>query len=59
MFLTFFFIFPVEEMDEDIDLAEEAAMMVANEHPELLVRGLALAQSPTVSQALDGVLPFR
>lgn len=51
--------FPVEEMDEDIDLAEEAAMMVANEHPELLVRGLALAQSPTVSQALDGILPFR
>lgn len=46
-------------MEEDIELAEEAAMLVANEHSSLLVRGLALAQIPTISQALDGILPFR
>lgn len=53
------FIIIVEEANENVELAEEAAIVVAAEHPVLLMRGLALSQSPTVYQALDGILPLR
>nr|CAD7599383.1 unnamed protein product [Timema genevievae] len=49
----------VEEMDEDLDLLEELAQQVYNSHSALLGKGFALASPPTISQALEGILPFR
>jgi len=46
----------VDDIDEEV---EEAALQVALQHPELLAPGLALSQQPSVTQALDGVLPLR
>ncbi|CAG2064264.1 unnamed protein product, partial [Timema podura] len=48
----------VEEMDEDLDLLEELAQQVYNSHSALLGKGFALASPPTISQALEGILPF-
>lgn len=46
----------VEDFEEDVD---EVAEQVYNKHASLLKRGFALASTPTISQALEGVLPFR
>nr|CAD7200761.1 unnamed protein product [Timema douglasi] len=48
----------VEEMDDDLDLLEELAQQVYNSHSALLGKGFALASPPTISQALEGILPF-
>jgi hypothetical protein len=53
------FIFAVEEMDEDMDVVEEVAQHVYKSHSTLLSKGFALANPPTITQALEGVLPFR
>ena len=41
------------------ELADEIARETVSAHSALLRGGLALSQQPTVSQALDGVIPFR
>lgn len=51
--------FTVDELDEDIDTAEELAQQVYSKHSTLLSKGFALASPPTINQALDGVLPYR
>ncbi|KAG9437358.1 E3 ubiquitin-protein ligase MYCBP2 isoform X10 [Apis mellifera carnica] len=48
-----------EEVEEDLELMQETAKRIFSVHSTLLGRGFALASPPTVSQALDGVLPFR
>lgn len=47
------------EIEEDLDSAQETAKRIYSMHSALLGRGFALASPPTISQALDGVLPFR
>ncbi|XP_076623337.1 MYC binding protein highwire isoform X2 [Colletes latitarsis] len=47
-----------EEVEEDLELMQETAKRIFSVHSTLLGRGFALASPPTVSQALDGVLPF-
>jgi hypothetical protein len=49
----------VEEVDEDIEAVEEVAHQVFQQNSVLLGKGFALASPPTISQALQGVLPFR
>lgn len=49
----------VEELDEDVEAVEEIAQQVYTKHSSLLSKGFALASAPTISQALEGVLPFR
>lgn len=51
--------FPGEEAEGDIEIAEIVAQQTLAAHGSLLSKGLALSSPPTVSQALDGVLPFR
>lgn len=51
--------FAGDESAEDLDLAQETAKRIFAMHSSLLGRGFALASPPTVSQALDGGLPFR
>lgn len=48
-----------EEVEEDLEAMQETAKRIFSMHSTLLGRGFALASPPTVSQALDGVLPFR
>lgn len=48
-----------EEVEEDLELMQETAKRIFSVHSTLLGRGFALASPPTVSQALDGILPFR
>uniref|UniRef100_A0A1B6EGK8 PHR domain-containing protein n=1 Tax=Clastoptera arizonana TaxID=38151 RepID=A0A1B6EGK8_9HEMI len=48
----------VEELDDDSDAAEEIAQQVYSKHSNLLSKGFALASPPTITQALDGVLPY-
>lgn len=48
-----------EEVEEDLELMQETAKRIFSVHSTLLGRGFALASPPTVSQALDGVFPFR
>ncbi|KAK1123903.1 hypothetical protein K0M31_006933 [Melipona bicolor] len=47
-----------EEVEEDLELMQETAKRIFSVHSTLLGRGFALASPPTVSQALDGILPF-
>ncbi|XP_012285925.1 E3 ubiquitin-protein ligase MYCBP2 [Orussus abietinus] len=49
----------VEEVEEDLESAQETAKEIFSVHSALLGRGFALTSPPMVSQALDGVLPFR
>jgi hypothetical protein len=49
----------VEEMDEDMDMVEELAQHVYKSHSALLSKGFALANPPSITQALEGILPFR
>lgn len=53
------YVFPAEEVEEDLDSMQETAKRIFSMHSALLGRGFALASPPTVSQALDGVLPYR
>lgn len=48
-----------EEAEGDIEIAEIVAQQTLAAHGSLLSKGLALSNPPTVSHALDGVLPFR
>ncbi|XP_046604041.1 E3 ubiquitin-protein ligase MYCBP2 isoform X2 [Neodiprion virginianus] len=48
----------VEEIEEDLELAQDTAKRLFSGYSVLLGRGFALTSPPTVSQALDGVLPF-
>lgn len=59
LFNEFLHILSDEEVEEDLELMQEAAKRIFSMHSTLLGRGFALASPPTVSQALDGVLPFR
>ena len=43
----------------ETELVDEVARETVTAHSALLRGGLALNQQPTVSQALDGVIPFR
>ncbi|RZF32322.1 hypothetical protein LSTR_LSTR001786 [Laodelphax striatellus] len=47
------------EFEEDMENVEDIARQIFAKHSSLLSKGFALASPPTVSQALDGVLPFR
>ncbi|XP_032681447.1 E3 ubiquitin-protein ligase MYCBP2 isoform X16 [Odontomachus brunneus] len=47
-----------EEVEEDSESMQETAKRIFSVHSTLLGRGFALASPPTVSQALDGVLPY-
>ncbi|XP_076385847.1 MYC binding protein highwire isoform X12 [Megachile rotundata] len=47
-----------EEVEEDLEQMQETAKRIFSMHSTLFARGFALASPPTVSQALDGVLPF-
>ncbi|CAH1777009.1 unnamed protein product [Owenia fusiformis] len=48
----------VDEMDEDLDIIEEGAQEVFQAHSHILSKGFALSHPPTISQALEGSLPF-
>uniref|UniRef100_T1JCF5 RCR-type E3 ubiquitin transferase n=1 Tax=Strigamia maritima TaxID=126957 RepID=T1JCF5_STRMM len=48
----------IDEMDDDLEVADEIAQRVFHAHSALLNKGFALSHSPTIHQALDGVLPF-
>ncbi|XP_052283534.1 E3 ubiquitin-protein ligase MYCBP2-like isoform X2 [Dreissena polymorpha] len=48
----------MEELDDDLDIVEEAANMVYTTHSHLLGKGFALSRPPTINQALEGNLPF-
>ncbi|XP_074101339.1 MYC binding protein highwire isoform X2 [Cotesia typhae] len=48
----------MEEVEDNVKIAQETARKIFAAHSSLLGRGFALATSPTVTQALDGVLPF-
>lgn len=59
-FLYYIFIFVGEEVEEeDIEVAEVVAAQTLAMHGQLLSKGLALSSPPTVTQALDGTLPYR
>ncbi|XP_035719406.1 E3 ubiquitin-protein ligase MYCBP2-like isoform X2 [Vespa mandarinia] len=47
-----------EEVQNDFETMQETAKRIFSVHSILLGRGFALSSPPTVSQALDGVLPF-
>ncbi|KAK9703659.1 PHR domain [Popillia japonica] len=48
-----------EVEDEDVEVAEFVAAQTLAAHGQLLSKGLALSSPPTVTQALDGTLPYR
>ncbi|XP_041356631.1 E3 ubiquitin-protein ligase MYCBP2-like isoform X3 [Gigantopelta aegis] len=48
----------IEELDDEIEIIEEGAQLVYNAHSNLLGKGFALSQPPTIIQALEGNLPF-
>lgn len=43
----------------DIEIAEMVAAHTLSSHGSLLSKGLALSGIPSVTQALDGTLPYR
>ncbi|XP_043461333.1 E3 ubiquitin-protein ligase MYCBP2 isoform X1 [Leptopilina heterotoma] len=47
-----------DEIEEDLESVQETAKRIFSVHSALLGRGFALETPPSVSQALDGVLPF-
>ncbi|XP_034942184.1 E3 ubiquitin-protein ligase MYCBP2-like [Chelonus insularis] len=49
----------MEEVEDNVKLAQETSRKIFSIHSSLLSRGFALAAPPTVTQALDGVIPFR
>ncbi|XP_074650729.1 E3 ubiquitin-protein ligase MYCBP2-like [Tubulanus polymorphus] len=48
----------IEEAEEDLDSLEESAEQVFQAHSGLLGKGFALSHSLTISQALEGSLPY-
>nr|AOV18880.1 myc binding protein 2 [Lymnaea stagnalis] len=48
----------MEEIDEDMEIIEEGARVVFENHSSLLEKGFALSQPPTIYQALEGNLPL-
>ncbi|KAK9891452.1 hypothetical protein WA026_014685 [Henosepilachna vigintioctopunctata] len=48
-----------DEAHLDIEMAEVVASETFAMHSQLLSKGLALSNPPTVNQALDGMLPYR
>ncbi|XP_055893471.1 E3 ubiquitin-protein ligase MYCBP2-like isoform X4 [Biomphalaria glabrata] len=48
----------MDEVDEDLEVIEEGARIVFENHSSLLEKGFALSQPPTIYQALEGNLPL-
>ncbi|XDV30974.1 hypothetical protein PO909_033770, partial [Leuciscus waleckii] len=46
------------ELEEDLEILEEASLQVCKSHSGLLGKGLALTHSPTILEALEGNLPL-
>ncbi|XP_043104381.1 E3 ubiquitin-protein ligase MYCBP2 isoform X13 [Puntigrus tetrazona] len=46
------------ELEEDLEILEEASLQVCKSHSGLLGKGLALSHSPTILEALEGNLPL-
>ncbi|KAG8452232.1 hypothetical protein GDO86_004144 [Hymenochirus boettgeri] len=47
------------ELEEDLEIVEEAALQVCKAHSGILGKGLALSHSPTILEALEGNLPLQ
>ncbi|PNI81327.1 MYCBP2 isoform 4 [Pan troglodytes] len=47
------------ELEEDLEILEEAALQVCKTHSGILGKGLALSHSPTILEALEGNLPLQ
>uniref|UniRef100_A0A6I8T0D8 E3 ubiquitin-protein ligase MYCBP2 n=1 Tax=Xenopus tropicalis TaxID=8364 RepID=A0A6I8T0D8_XENTR len=47
------------ELEEDLEIVEEAALQVCKTHSGILGKGLALSHSPTILEALEGSLPLQ
>ncbi|KAG9492128.1 hypothetical protein GDO78_000574 [Eleutherodactylus coqui] len=47
------------ELEEDLEIVEEAALQVCKTHSGILGKGLALSHSPTILEALEGNLPLQ
>ncbi|XP_015122961.1 E3 ubiquitin-protein ligase MYCBP2 isoform X2 [Diachasma alloeum] len=48
----------IEEIEENLKIAQDTAKRIFSMHSSLLGRGFALSSPLSISQALDGVLPF-
>ncbi|KAJ8404609.1 hypothetical protein AAFF_G00334720 [Aldrovandia affinis] len=46
------------ELEEDLEILEEASLQVCKVHAGILGKGLALSHSPTILEALEGTLPL-
>ncbi|XP_006639089.2 E3 ubiquitin-protein ligase MYCBP2 isoform X17 [Lepisosteus oculatus] len=46
------------ELEEDLEILEEASLQVCKAHAGILGKGLALSRSPTILEALEGNLPL-
>ncbi|XP_035248710.1 E3 ubiquitin-protein ligase MYCBP2 isoform X4 [Anguilla anguilla] len=46
------------ELEEDLEILEEASLQVCKAHAGILGKGLALSHSPTILEALEGNLPL-
>ncbi|XP_046902595.1 E3 ubiquitin-protein ligase MYCBP2 isoform X13 [Hypomesus transpacificus] len=46
------------ELEEDLEILEEASLQVCKSHSGILGKGLALSHSPTILEALEGNLPL-
>ncbi|XP_032082572.1 E3 ubiquitin-protein ligase MYCBP2 isoform X2 [Thamnophis elegans] len=47
------------ELEEDLEMLEEAALQVCKSHSGILGKGLALSHSPSILEALEGTLPLQ
>uniref|UniRef100_A0A8C9U137 RCR-type E3 ubiquitin transferase n=1 Tax=Scleropages formosus TaxID=113540 RepID=A0A8C9U137_SCLFO len=47
------------ELEEDLEILEEASLQVCKAHAGLLGKGLSLSHSPSILEALDGNLPLQ
>ncbi|XP_023654220.2 E3 ubiquitin-protein ligase MYCBP2 isoform X4 [Paramormyrops kingsleyae] len=47
------------ELEEDLEIIEEASLQVCKAHAGILGKGLALSHSPTILEALEGNLPLQ
>ncbi|XP_063987126.1 E3 ubiquitin-protein ligase MYCBP2 isoform X2 [Diachasmimorpha longicaudata] len=48
----------IEEIEENLKIAQDTAKRIFSMHSSLLGRGFALSSPLSISQSLDGVLPF-
>ncbi|XP_058885306.1 E3 ubiquitin-protein ligase MYCBP2 isoform X9 [Acipenser ruthenus] len=46
------------ELEEDLEILEEASLQVCKAHAGILGKGLALSRSPSILEALEGNLPL-